>query len=50
MGVTTELRGTAAIVVLDWPERRNALGPDEAHAVAAAVRAAASSPRSAASC
>jgi enoyl-CoA hydratase/carnithine racemase len=42
LGVTTEHRGTAAIVTLDWPERRNALGPDEALEVTAAVRVAAS--------
>jgi hypothetical protein len=34
MGVVTELAGPAALVVLDWPEKRNALGPDEANAVA----------------
>lgn len=42
MGVTIERVGSASIVVLDWPERRNALGPDEALEVTAAVREAAS--------
>ena len=45
MGVVTELAGPAALVVLDWPEKRNALGPDEANEVAAALRAAAGQPR-----
>ena len=44
MGVVTELAGPAALVVLDWPEKRNALGPDEANEVAAALRAAAGRP------
>jgi len=44
MGVITELAGPAALVVLDWPQRRNALGPDEANEVAAALRAAAGQP------
>ena len=44
MGVVTELAGPAALVVLDWPEKRNALGPDEANEVAAALRAAAVQP------
>src|SRR2546421_10629660 len=44
MGVTTERDGTAAVVVLDWPEQRNALGPDEAIEVAEAVRQAATPP------
>jgi len=44
MGVVTELAGPAALVVLDWPEKRNALGPDEANEVAAALRAAAGQP------
>lgn len=44
MGVITELAGPAALVVLDWPEKRNALGPDQANEVAAALRAAASAP------
>ena len=44
MGVVAELAGPAALVVLDWPEKRNALGPDEANEVAAALRAAAGQP------
>jgi len=44
MGVTTERVGSAAVIVLDWPERRNALGPDEALEVTAALREAASPP------
>jgi len=44
MGVVTELAGPAALVVLDWPEKRNALGPDDANEVAAALRAAAGQP------
>ena len=41
MGVVTEVAGPAAVVMLDWPDTRNALGPDEANEVAAALRAAA---------
>jgi enoyl-CoA hydratase/carnithine racemase len=37
MGVRVEESGSAAVVVMDWPERRNALGPREAEEVAAAV-------------
>jgi enoyl-CoA hydratase/carnithine racemase len=44
VGVSIERSGTAAVVVLDWPERRNALGPDEAREVTEAVRAAAIPP------
>jgi enoyl-CoA hydratase/carnithine racemase len=33
-------RGAAVVVTLDWPETRNAIGPDEAEQVAAAIRAA----------
>jgi enoyl-CoA hydratase/carnithine racemase len=44
MGVVTEVAGPAAVVVLDWPDKRNALGPDEANEVAAALRAAAGRP------
>ena len=40
MGVRLERAGSAAIVVLDWPEQRNALGPDEAIAVTEVDRAA----------
>lgn len=41
MGVRLERAGGAAIVVLDWPEQRNALGPDEAIAVTEALNRAA---------
>src|SRR5687768_13882768 len=44
MSVLVERAGPAAIVVLDWPEQRNALGPDEANAVTAAVQDAANDP------
>lgn len=30
MGVQVERSGSAAIVTLDWPEQRNAIGPEEA--------------------
>jgi 2-(1,2-epoxy-1,2-dihydrophenyl)acetyl-CoA isomerase len=44
MGVVTEVTGPAAVVMLDWPDKRNALGPDEANEVAAALRSAAARP------
>jgi enoyl-CoA hydratase/carnithine racemase len=44
MGVVTEVTGPAAVVTLDWPDKRNALGPDEANEVAAALRSAAARP------
>jgi enoyl-CoA hydratase/carnithine racemase len=44
VGVLVEREGAAALVVLDWPERRNAIGPDECVAVAAAVAEAAADP------
>jgi 2-(1,2-epoxy-1,2-dihydrophenyl)acetyl-CoA isomerase len=44
VGVVTQMTGHAALVVLDWPEKRNALGPDEANQVAAALREAAAQP------
>ncbi len=44
MGVKIERHGPAAVVVLDWPEQRNALGPDDARAVAVALREAAADP------
>lgn len=40
MGVTTEFDGAVATVTLRWPEKRNALGPDEAREVTAALGAA----------
>jgi enoyl-CoA hydratase/carnithine racemase len=44
MGIVTEVVGAAALVVLDWPDKRNALGPDEANEVSAALRTAAGQP------
>jgi enoyl-CoA hydratase/carnithine racemase len=44
MGVLTEVAGPAAVITLDWPDKRNALGPDEANEVAAALRSAAARP------
>lgn len=40
MGVLVEHRGSAAMVVLDWPSQRNALGPDESLELTAAIREA----------
>ena len=44
MGVTVELDGAVATVTLRWPEQRNALGPDEARQVTAALRDSPSTP------
>lgn len=44
MGVVTEVAGHAALVILDWPEKRNALGPEQASELAAALRTAAADP------
>jgi 2-(1,2-epoxy-1,2-dihydrophenyl)acetyl-CoA isomerase len=44
MGVVTEVAGHAALVILDWPEKRNALGPEQAGELAAALRTAAEDP------
>jgi 2-(1,2-epoxy-1,2-dihydrophenyl)acetyl-CoA isomerase len=44
MGVAVTRQGTAAVVTMQWPEQRNALGPDEASEVATALREAASNP------
>lgn len=43
MGVRVERVENAAIVVLDWPERRNAVGPDEAVELSNALNTAAQS-------
>ncbi|WP_197521928.1 enoyl-CoA hydratase-related protein, partial [Nocardia sp. 852002-20019_SCH5090214] len=43
MGVTIDRSAHAAIVTLRWPERRNALGPQEAEQVAEAIAEAADS-------
>jgi len=40
MGVTVEFDGSVATVTLRWPEQRNALGPDEAREVTAALGSA----------
>jgi enoyl-CoA hydratase/carnithine racemase len=40
MGVTVDLEGFVATVTLRWPEQRNALGPDEAREVTAALGSA----------
>jgi enoyl-CoA hydratase/carnithine racemase len=44
MSAVTEVAGHAALVVLDWPEKRNALGPEQAGELAAALGAAAEDP------
>lgn len=44
MGVRTEIIGNAAVVTMDWPKTRNALGLEESDALAEAIRAAASQP------
>ena len=41
MGAVVDVRGNAVVVTLSWPNRRNALGPDEATELAEALRAAA---------
>src|SRR5271154_2747504 len=43
-GVVTQAAGPAALVILDWPEKRNALGPEQAGELAAALRTAAADP------
>jgi enoyl-CoA hydratase/carnithine racemase len=40
MGVTVTIEERVAVVTLDWPDRRNALGPPEATELAAALNAA----------
>jgi enoyl-CoA hydratase/carnithine racemase len=44
MGVVIQAAGPAALVILDWPEKRNALGPEQAGELAAALRTAAADP------
>jgi enoyl-CoA hydratase/carnithine racemase len=44
MGVILERSGAAAVIVLDWPDRRNALGPEEAAEVSSTIRSAATDP------
>jgi 2-(1,2-epoxy-1,2-dihydrophenyl)acetyl-CoA isomerase len=38
MGVLVEYRGSAAIIVLDWPQQRNSLGPEECRQIASALK------------
>jgi enoyl-CoA hydratase/carnithine racemase len=40
VGVRIETAGAAAVVIMDWPERRNALRPEDGEEVAAAIVAA----------
>ena len=44
MPVRTFVEGTAAFVVLDWPEKRNAMGPAECEAFVAALTGIADAP------
>lgn len=44
MGVRIERQGAAAIATLDWPEQRNAMGPDECNELAAALAGIADDP------
>jgi enoyl-CoA hydratase/carnithine racemase len=44
MGVITQVAGPATLVILDWPEKRNALGPEQAGELSAALRAAGADP------
>ena len=37
MGVRIERNGHAVIATLDWPEQRNAMGPDECRELTAAL-------------
>ena len=44
MGILTEIDGPCGVVTLDWPDKRNALGPAEAGELADALRQAADEP------
>ncbi|MBG6120083.1 MULTISPECIES: enoyl-CoA hydratase/isomerase family protein [unclassified Sphingobium] len=44
MGVRTERHGAAAVAILDWPEQRNAMGPDECRELSAALAGIADDP------
>lgn len=44
MGATTDIDAGVAVVTLDWPHQRNALGPDEAGELTEALQSAAASP------
>jgi enoyl-CoA hydratase/carnithine racemase len=41
MGVTSQRHGEVAEITLDWPEKRNALGPDEGRELRLAIESAA---------
>lgn len=44
MGVKIERRGQAVVVTLDWPDQRNAMGPDECRELSAALTGVADDP------
>ena len=44
MGVKVERRGQAVVVTLDWPEQRNAMGPDKCRELSAALADVAGDP------
>jgi enoyl-CoA hydratase/carnithine racemase len=44
MGIRTERHGRAAVVIIDYPERRNALGPDAARELMTALTDATADP------
>ena len=44
VGVRVERDGPACLVILDWPERKNALGPQDADAISQALQQAALAP------
>lgn len=44
MSVLSEIRAGYGVVALDWPEVKNAMGPDEANELAGAIRAVADEP------
>jgi len=44
MGVRCEREGHANVVILDWPEQRNAMGPDEVLEFASVLKTAADDP------
>lgn len=45
MGLKVERHGHAGLIVFDWPERRNAIGPEEAVLITAALEEAARDPQ-----
>jgi len=44
MGVRIERQGAAVLAILDWPEQRNAMGPDECRELSAALDGIADDP------